>query len=81
MACQDIDLCDKVDQVNTYLLSIQNTQSTMTSAVDTLSYTTIALDDKLNSIGFYVYLLIIGISVYIIIRYIFGIIKSFALGW
>jgi hypothetical protein len=74
MACIDIEMCEKIDTMNTNLetlISQQQNYETLFSGID----------NKLNNIGFWVYLIIIGFAVYLIVRWIFRLFSNLALGW
>jgi hypothetical protein len=61
---------------NTYLASINSN-----IGVGATDPTLVKIDDKLNSIGFYVFMMIVLSIVYLIARWVYNLISTTALGW
>jgi len=81
MACLDVELCEKVDAMQSSIDALNGTLTTISGYTLQSSTDTPVLVDYVSQTNGYLFFLIIGLITYFIVSWIFKLFKDIALNW
>lgn len=81
MACADVELCEKVDTMQTSIDTLNETLTTISGHTLQSSTDTPVLVDYVSQTNGYIFFIIVGLITYFIVSWIFKLFKDIALNW